>query len=535
MRAETTRRVLENYAKRHLCFALFQSSGALAHDSDSDSSSTRRSPATTQRQQTDPQSIDQDLTSDSEAEVQERPSQPARFGSSNPSSIRGGAGPSGRGTQPQAPRLAGGRGLAPPSNQNTHPSSVGDASAVATRGGRRRLLEEVDSTSDSEDDDDEVYERPSALPSAPSSSRIPPPGMGGSRGGPSHQSGGRVPPSASWSQNQYGRAPSVGGSEARFYSPNPMGPGGPRSAMPPPSESNAGGPGSVYSAAREQHYYHHGGSGPQGNRPSVSGPAGGSVVPYASSVGGRSGGRGGPGSAVGAPSAAAIAPAGAPRAEVEAALQSIQASLAALHERLSRVETRNRAPFGLSSLLFPSASTSNQVGSSTGGAGRGNGNGGRRGALRSAYSAVTNALHDIAQLLGLASNNTAQGTAPPSYLANASLSSRRSNAGGDIRSGIGGNSSSNSGTVSTQLMSAPLRLFLALLNLAARLALDVTSVALLLSFTLFLLHRITGRGDPYFVIRLLRWWSRRGGSKAIVAGAVGAVGAKREKAKALEG
>ena len=289
--------------------------------------------------------------------------------------------------------------------------------------------------------------------------------------------------------------------------------------MPPPSESNAGGPESVYSAAREQHYYHGGHQG----RSAVSGPAGGSVIPYASSIGGRSGGRGGPGSAVGAPPSVAAGPAGAPRAEVEAALQSIQASLAALHERLSRVETRNRAPFGLSSLLS-SGSTSSGPG--------GRGNGGRRGALRSAYSAVTNALHDIAQLLGLASNNAPQGVAPPSYLANAS--SRKSNAGGDLRSGIGGNSRSSDGNVSTQLMSAPLRLFIALLNLTARLALDVTSVALLLSISLFFLHRITGRGDPYFAIRLVRWWSRRGASKALVAGAAAAVGSKQGQKK-LEG
>jgi hypothetical protein len=205
----------------------------------------------------------------------------------------------------------------------------------------------------------------------------------------------------------------------------------------------------------EQHYYHHAGS----------------VRPGApSSIGARSGG---------APSnRGAVQP---QRAEVDTALQSIQASLAALHERLNRVEETRRS--GLSAALFGPS-----------GAGAADGNGGRRGALRKAYGALTDALHDIAVLLGLGAASRT-GTAAPSYLASA---------------GSRGNGATNSGGAANQGgLGAPLRLLAAVLNLSVRLALDLTSLALLFSLIVFFVQRLTGRGDPLLLLRLMRRWRPR--------------------------
>lgn len=151
-----------------------------------------------------------------------------------------------------------------------------------------------------------------------------------------------------------------------------------------------------------------------------------------------------------------------PRAEMETALQSIQASLAALHERLNRVESR----------------------SSTGGA-----DDPRRSNHSSRtyiYNAIMNIVDDVKQLIGL--NVVPRGqrseALAPSFLAEG-----------------GGN---NRGNAAVNLLTSPVRILVALVNLSARLALDVVSLVLVSSFFLYAFKRITGRGDPLVMIRLLK-------------------------------
>jgi hypothetical protein len=47
------------------------------------------------------------------------------------------------------------------------------------------------------------------------------------------------------------------------------------------------------------------------------------------------------------------------------------------------------------------------------------------------------------------------------------------------------------------------------LNLSVRLALDLTSLALLFSLIVFFVQRLTGRGDPLLLLRLMRRWRPR--------------------------
>ncbi|KDN45608.1 ACBP-domain-containing protein [Tilletiaria anomala UBC 951] len=253
---------------------------------------------------------------------------------------------------------------------------------------------------------------------------------------------------------------------------------------PPATSSQAGRPGAGPSGGGIHHYYHH--------RPSDSGvgPAGSVRGPYApSSVGGRSGGGGGGagrGSVVAGAigrGAGSVSGAGGPSRsqQVDQALQNIQASLAALHERLNRVESRR----GWSAFLTDAGGT--------GGGSRGS----RRRALHSVYEAVANAAHDIAVLLGLRNpyaSNVSSGVAlAPSYLAQSG--------------GSGGGSGDARSRARNDLFSAPLRLAIALLNLFVRLALDAMSLALIMSALLLIVRRITGRGDPLIILRLIRRWT----------------------------
>ena len=149
------------------------------------------------------------------------------------------------------------------------------------------------------------------------------------------------------------------------------------------------------------------------------------------------------------------------------ALQSIQASLAALHERLNRVE-------------------SNVPGRSSDDPHRRRGTGSSS-AARRLLDAFSNAIHDLRQLIGLESTavrSPRSEALAPSFLAN------------------GGNPNGRQ-AAAVGLLSAPIRVLAALVNLVARLALDVVSLALVSSFILFLVKRVTGRGDPLIVLRFL--------------------------------
>ncbi|KAK0546944.1 hypothetical protein OC844_007201 [Tilletia horrida] len=220
----------------------------------------------------------------------------------------------------------------------------------------------------------------------------------------------------------------------------------------------------------------------------IGGRAGSVTGPMASSVtGGASGAMvvpSGPAAGGGAtPTAAAAAPL---RPEVDLALQSIQASLAALHERLNRVESSGRDAEHHGSVF-------SQLFRGTGGAGRGgtgaNGDRRQRGALGSAYAGFADAFHDIAVLLGFRRGHTRPGATPSFY--------QTGGAGGANGSGGGGNA----------VLTLAVRLGLAAVNLAVRLALDVTSVVILLSLLLTLTKRLTGRGDPLLLLRLIRRWT----------------------------
>ncbi|SPO31723.1 uncharacterized protein UTRI_06571_B [Ustilago trichophora] len=188
----------------------------------------------------------------------------------------------------------------------------------------------------------------------------------------------------------------------------------------------------------------------------------------ASSVGGRSvGTRTGPAAVYPPrpPSHAGTAQQQPPRLEMEMALQSIQASLAALHERLNRVENR----------------------SSAGGADDPRRSGSSQSSSTRLYNAIMNVVDDVRQLIGL--NAVARGpraeALAPSFLAEGGGSSNRSNA-------------------AFNLLTSPVRILVALVNLSARLALDVISLVLVSSFFLYAFKRVTGRGDPLLMLRLLK-------------------------------
>ncbi|KAI3485316.1 hypothetical protein L1887_51430 [Cichorium endivia] len=152
-----------------------------------------------------------------------------------------------------------------------------------------------------------------------------------------------------------------------------------------------------------------------------------------------------------------------PRPEMELALQSIQASLAALHERLNRVEGRASSA-AADDARHPSSS--NQP------------------TTARLYHALMNIVDDVRQLIGL--NAVARGprseALAPSFLAE------------------GGGATNRSGAA-FHLLTSPVRILVALVNLGARLALDIISLALVSSFFLYAFKRVTGRGDPLLMLR----------------------------------
>lgn len=239
---------------------------------------------------------------------------------------------------------------------------------------------------------------------------------------------------------QQGIRPSA--SNPGFYSST--GPGGRVVPAPPRSDSNMGGGAgaSLYS-----------GIGPSSSRPPVeqhhyyhrASDAG----PATSSAGAPSNRGGG----------------GTGQAEVEQALQSIQASLAALHERLNRVEVRS--------------------GATRSGAG---------GVYGSAYSAIKNALHDLGVLFGLASPSSSGADGARGKVATPSFGSSSHERG----KGPAGN------TPRRSRLSSLLSLLASLLNLSLRLALDLTSLGILVTLFLFLLRKVTGRGDPLLLLKMAR-------------------------------
>lgn len=337
------------------------------------------------------------------------------------------------------------------------PLSVDESSAMAVRGGGP-ASRAMHSDSDS---DDEIPSRLAALPSHASQHRI--------------QTG--APPSARGSIGQYGRGSSSTHQDARLYSSAQQ-----RYPVPPRSESNAGGAiqtggagASLYSAigpsrvpASEQHYYHHHGA------------EGGGRAYAASSIGGRSGGGGGGGGG-------SIR---GPRAEVELALQSIQASLAAVHERLNQVESQPRTSSSISTVLFGSNSP-----------------------FSIGYQAIANALHDIGLLLGLSNDGRNRGAAPSSF----QMTSSKNRDGKRSESVQGGHGVSGKRNVKSDVpgqngpgkagLSALLRLLMALINLSIRLALDLTSVTVVISLVLFVFKRATGRGNPLLLFQLIQRYS----------------------------
>ncbi|CEH14405.1 acbp-domain-containing protein [Ceraceosorus bombacis] len=395
-------------------------------------------------------------------------------------------------SRPTSAQATRGRGAAWAGRQSAGPSASQQAPQRRGFGSAAPAPSAQISDSETESDGDTVerYERRQAELESAAAAAAAARGQGGRRGPPGGQSHG---PSAAHSRGyatpqSWSRGPGSlsGHGDQRLYAP----PGG---ARMPPSESATGfgggagaslystaapsrappglggahGPGPGGAPPSEQHYYHHSGS----------------VRPYApSSVGGRSGGRPMPQQARGAPSGGG---------DVEQALQSIQNSLTALHERLNRVET-DRGRSGLMGIFF---------GGSAGAAGGASGGrNSRGGALRAAYGAFADALHDIAILVGL-SSAVRGNAAPPSYaLASGSRAGRTAPGSASGRS-IGGSGRSPSG--------APLRLAIAVLNLSVRLALDLTSLALLASLVLLLIQRITGRGDPLLLLRIARRWRPR--------------------------
>jgi hypothetical protein len=340
------------------------------------------------------------------------------------------------------------------------PLSVEGASAIAVRGGgpQSRIVEDSDT-------DEDLPSRRANLPSQSSQQFIQSRAPNSARGPPSQHSRG---------------GPNFPQQDSRLYAP----PNSQRYPLPPRSESLVGGAfqtggagASLYSAIApsrptpsEQHYYHHHGGGGGGEG------AGNVSRPYAaSSIGGRSN----PGGAASVRAA---------RPEIESALQSIQASLAAVHERLNRVESQRSNSSSIGSTVFGSNSV-----------------------LGMGYQAFANAFHDIALLLGMARNGAGT-AAPPSFEARGDAKAAESVAGKSVtsrgRHGKGARAGpGDSGGQGTPAWSAILRLLGAFINLSLRLALDLTSVAVVSSLLLLLVRRVTGRGDPLLLLRLIRRYS----------------------------
>ncbi|PWN51193.1 hypothetical protein IE53DRAFT_60313 [Violaceomyces palustris] len=167
-----------------------------------------------------------------------------------------------------------------------------------------------------------------------------------------------------------------------------------------------------------------------------------------------------------------------PRPDVDQALQSIQASLAALHERLNRVEGKSPR-------------------SRNGGGGLGSSH---KGLFQGFFEALANALHDVSVLLGLSSPiPRAEGFAVPSF--------------GSVGNSSRGSIVTGRAAAAAHLVTVPVQIFTIILKIAFRLALDVTSMVLLVCVFLFVFKRITGKGDPLFWLRIMRRWVRSRGAR----------------------
>ncbi|WFD35273.1 hypothetical protein MCUN1_002124 [Malassezia cuniculi] len=194
---------------------------------------------------------------------------------------------------------------------------------------------------------------------------------------------------------------------------------------------------------------------------------------YAGSASGRSAARAPPVQ----PPARAPAPAApstssaAPRPELDQALRDIQSSLTTLNERLSRAESSLAAP---KEPARPAGALSSKELLTL--------------LFRKTSDASSQALYDIAAVLGVVNPRVEGDISAPSY--DEWLAARTSG--------------SLSGTkrrpnIWQRLVRAPLTMA----SLVFRLLLDLASLMVLMSMALALLRRVTGRGDPWIVLRLL--------------------------------
>ena len=197
---------------------------------------------------------------------------------------------------------------------------------------------------------------------------------------------------------------------------------------------------------------------------------------YSASASGRTSARlpvaGGSGARAPAPAAApASVTASAPRPELDSALRDIQTSLIALNERLHRAES------GVSDKKVPSqpASTlsSKQLLSIL---------------LRKTSDATSQTLYDLAAVLGIVTPRTEDGINAPSY--DEWIAARMNGTPLGVR---------RRPYLWQRLVRAPL----AMVSLVFRLLLDLASLGVLMTMALALLRRVTGRGDPWIVLRLL--------------------------------
>ncbi|PWN30572.1 ACBP-domain-containing protein [Jaminaea rosea] len=381
-----------------------------------------------------------------------------------------------RKAQPQQPR----RGLNP-QQRWSQPSSVEGASVQAAHGGRAGIStgsstpQRRGSVGSDVDSEEEDEYRERPAP-LPTSSSMRGSTTGGVYGRPTASGSGRAPPPGQMAPP--GPGPQRGPLVRSGSVQGQYAASQPRYPGPPRSESNAGGQGGAGANLYS--------AIAPSSRPQPPAPVEhhyyhrGSDARAPSSIGGRSnpGGRAGP-------------PPAANNREIDTALQSIQASLAGLHERLNRVEDTG----GAAARRGGTAASSN-------------------GHLVSAYRAVVNAFHDLASLLGM--GGTAAGATP---------SFHQSSSGGSRRG--------------TSFIRAPLALLLAVVNLAIRLALDLTSLGILITILLFGVKRITGRGDPLVLLNLARrvlGRNRAGAAeRAVIVGASAAAAAVAGVANGITG
>jgi hypothetical protein len=94
---------------------------------------------------------------------------------------------------------------------------------------------------------------------------------------------------------------------------------------------------------------------------------------------------------------------------------------------------------------------------------------------------------DVRQLLGLTTviRSPRSEALAPSFLAEGGKGKRQANA-------------------TVGLLGSPMKIVMALVNLCARLTLDLVSLVLVSSIFLYAFKSVTGRGDPLLMLRILR-------------------------------